>query len=110
MDEGGAASFYGYGWVLMDYAGTRVITYNGGNGIHFADLAIVPSDKLVVFLQTNVMADIPVANELLSQIGARLRSGTPYAAVPELVALPDKDSALGTGSARPARYGSRPVG
>jgi len=91
VDEGGGESFYGYGWVVMDYAGTRVVTHNGGNGIHFADLAIVPSARLVIFLQTNVIADIPVANQLLQQVGARFLSGTPYPAVPDVVATPQAD-------------------
>ncbi|MDH4038917.1 MAG: beta-lactamase family protein, partial [Candidatus Krumholzibacteria bacterium] len=42
VDEGGGDSFYGYGWVVIDKDGTRIITHNGGNGIFFADMLIVP--------------------------------------------------------------------
>jgi CubicO group peptidase (beta-lactamase class C family) len=88
VDEsnGDSTSFYGYGWSILDFApGLKVVTHNGGNGIHFADLAIVPSRNLVVFLQTNVVADFPAANGLLTRIGERVFGGVPYPAVPEVV-------------------------
>ena len=88
VDEtnGRRESFYGYGWVINDRpGGPRIITHNGGNGIYFADLAIVPSSRLVVFLQTNVIADFPLANRLLQQMGARLLDGRAYPRVPAVV-------------------------
>lgn len=83
VDEGGG-SHYAYGWVVADVGGTRVITHNGGNGIHFANLAIVPSSGIVVFLQTNVIADQPIGSRLLEQIGRRMLGGLPYPDVPDV--------------------------
>ena len=84
VSEGGD-THYGYGWVVADVAGTRVLTHNGGNGIHFADLAIVPASHTVVFLQSNVIADTPVGQRLLEQIGARLLAQAPYPEVPDVI-------------------------
>ena len=78
VDEGGGESFYGYGWVVMDKDGTRIITHNGGNGIHFADLAIVPDTGLVIFVMTNVIAENRSANSLLEQLGMRFLAGRPH--------------------------------
>jgi CubicO group peptidase (beta-lactamase class C family) len=83
VDEGGG-SHYGYGWVVLDLGGERVITHNGGNGIHFADIAIVPSQKLFVGLQCNVIADFRLANRLLEQLGALLVGKQPLPRVPDL--------------------------
>lgn len=87
QDEGGGDSFYGYGWVVLDRDGTRVITHNGGNGIHFADMAIVPDRRLVTFLQTNVVAEMPMIGGLLESLGAALLTDRPLTAVPERAAL-----------------------
>lgn len=83
----GAETHYGYGWSVQDLPGAgRVITHNGGNGIHFADLALVPGPNVVVFLQTNVAAGNAYVNRLLEQIGFRLVGGQPYPQVPVVVA------------------------
>lgn len=84
-------SHYGYGWSIREVGGVRVVTHNGGNGIHFADLAIVPATRTVAFLQTNVVADVPAGNGLLEQIGARLLAGRPYPAVPDVVTMSAAD-------------------
>jgi hypothetical protein len=84
---------YGYGWSIADFGGTKVVTHNGGNGIHFADFAIVPAARTVVFLQSNVIADVPLGNRLLEQIGARLVGNTPYPSVPDVVAVPGTELA-----------------
>jgi len=86
VDEGGGESFYGYGWVVMDEAGHRVITHNGGNGIHFADLAIVPDQGIVAFIQCNVIADFRMANRLLGRLLRRALGDAPYPYVPTVVA------------------------
>jgi CubicO group peptidase (beta-lactamase class C family) len=91
VSEGGD-SFYGYGWSIVTLPGeTKVVTHNGGNGIYFADLALVPKTGLVVFLMTNIVADMPAANDLLQQLGRRFLTGEPYPPIPELV---DVDDAL----------------
>ena len=87
VGEGGD-TFYGYGWSIAKAPdGTKIITHNGGNGIFFADLAIVPDAGLVVFLMTNVIAETRVANALLEQLGMRFLAGQPYPAIPEIVDL-----------------------
>jgi CubicO group peptidase (beta-lactamase class C family) len=85
VSEGGD-TFYGYGWSIAKAPdGTKVVTHNGGNGIYFADLAILPDTGLVVFLMTNVIAQNRSANSLLEQIELRFHSDRPYPAIPEIV-------------------------
>jgi CubicO group peptidase (beta-lactamase class C family) len=89
VSEGGD-SFYGYGWSITTAPGDyKVITHNGGNGIFFADLALVPKAGLVIFLQTNVVADMPGAEELLGQIGHRVLADQPYPEVPKIIEIPE---------------------
>jgi CubicO group peptidase (beta-lactamase class C family) len=84
VPEGGG-SHYGYGWAVRDADGVRVVSHNGGNGIHFADLGIVPATRTVVFLQTNVIADVAVGNRLLEQVLRHLAANRPYPDVPVVV-------------------------
>ena len=78
--------FYGYGWaVAKGPDGTKIVTHDGGNGIYFADLAIVPDPGLVVFLMTNVIAESRSANSLLGQIEKRFLAGQAYPSIPEVV-------------------------
>jgi CubicO group peptidase (beta-lactamase class C family) len=85
VSEGGD-SYYGYGWVITTVPpDVKVVTHNGGNGIFFADMAIIPDAGIVLFLQTNVVADAPLAEALLEQFGRRLLTGEPYPAVPVVV-------------------------
>lgn len=87
VSEGGD-TFYGYGWSIAKAPdGTKIVTHNGGNGIYFADLAIVPDTGLVVFLMTNVIAEDKSANSLLGQLGMRFLAGRPYPSIPEIVDL-----------------------
>jgi CubicO group peptidase (beta-lactamase class C family) len=84
VSEGGG-TFYAYGWSIAKAPdGTKIVTHNGGNGIYFADLAIVPDTGLVVFLMTNVIAQNRSANSLLEQLGTRFLGGQPYPAIPEV--------------------------
>ena len=85
VSEGGD-TFYGYGWSIAKAPdGTKIITHNGGNGIFFADLAIVPDAGLVVFLMTNVIAETRVANALLEQLEMRFLAGQLFPSIPEIV-------------------------
>jgi CubicO group peptidase (beta-lactamase class C family) len=85
VSEGGD-TFYGYGWsIATGPGGVKIVTHNGGNGIFFADLAIVPDARMVVFLMTNVIAETRVANSLLGQVGRRFLAGEPYPEIPEIV-------------------------
>jgi CubicO group peptidase (beta-lactamase class C family) len=85
VSEGGD-TFYGYGWSIAKAPdGMKIVTHNGGNGIFFADFAIVPDAGLVVFLMTNVIAESPVANTLLEQLGMRFLAGQHYPSIPEIV-------------------------
>lgn len=88
VSEGGD-TFYGYGWVIATGpGGAKVVTHNGGNGIFFADMAIVPEADLVVLLMTNAVSESRVANALLEQIEGRFLASEAYPAVPKIVALP----------------------
>jgi CubicO group peptidase (beta-lactamase class C family) len=85
VSEGGD-TFYGYGWsIATGPGGNKIVTHNGGNGIFFADMAIVPEARMVVFLMTNVIAETQIANSLLGQVGRRFFSGEPYPEIPEIV-------------------------
>ncbi|MGZ5514600.1 MAG: serine hydrolase domain-containing protein, partial [Candidatus Aminicenantales bacterium] len=87
VSEGGD-TFYGYGWSIAKAPdGTKIVTHNGGNGIFFADLALVPDAGLVVFLMTNVFAETHTANTLLRQVGMRFLAGQGYPWLPEIVNL-----------------------
>ena len=88
VSEGGG-TFYGYGWSIAKAPdGTKIVTHNGGNGIYFADLAIVPDRGLVAFVMTNVIAENRSANSLLEQLGMRFLAGRAYPSIPEIVDLP----------------------
>jgi CubicO group peptidase (beta-lactamase class C family) len=100
VSEGGN-TFYGYGWSIAKAPdGTKIITHNGGNGIFFADFAIVPDAGLVVFLMTNVIAESRVANSLLGQVGMRFLGGQPYPSIPEIVDLDETALAALAGTYR----------
>jgi len=87
VSEGGD-TFNGYGWSIAKATdGVKIVTHNGGNGIFFADFAIVPDTGLVVFLMTNVLAETHVANTLLERIGMRFHEGRPLPSIPEIVDL-----------------------
>ena len=87
VDEGGGESHYAYGWVVRQAAGETIITHNGGNGIHFADIALVPRQKLFIGLQCSVIADFRAANRLLEQLGGLLIVGQPLPRIPDLAQI-----------------------
>jgi prepilin-type processing-associated H-X9-DG protein len=94
VDEGYGDSFYAYGWVVMQGPGDkRVITHNGGNNILFADIAIFPDDDVVIVLQTNVVADWPLAERMLEIIGTRLFDNEAYPVVPSIIAIDPTEAA-----------------
>ncbi len=94
VDEGFGDSHYGYGWVVMQGPGDRrLITHNGGNGILFADMAIFPDDDIVIVLQTNVVADWPLAQNMLETITLRLFEGEVYLRVPKMADVDAADVA-----------------
>jgi CubicO group peptidase (beta-lactamase class C family) len=107
VSEGGG-TFYAYGWSIAKAPdGAKIVTHNGGNGIYFADLAIMPDTGLVVFLMTNVIAENKSANSLLEQIGMRFHAGAPYPSIPEAVAMKPEALAPFAGTyAMPAGAGS----
>jgi len=87
VKERGGGS-YGYGWgvrALPD--GTKVVTHNGGNGIYFADLVLVPSEKAVLFVATNAASRAPMG--LLGLVGRRYHSGQPYPEIPDVAPAPE---------------------
>lgn len=100
VSEGGD-SFYGYGWSVRTLPGDiKVIAHNGGNGIFFADFALVPKAGLVIFLQTNVMADLPAAQQLMEAIGFKFLAGRSYPEVPNVAEVPEAVLAAFEGSYR----------
>ncbi len=82
VDEsnGAGASHYGFGWSIVEIGGRRVVTHNGGNGIFFADFAIVPQERLIVFLSTNALRECRAVNNLLVEILQHLLEGAPFPA------------------------------
>lgn len=81
---------YGYGWSIATGPNNlKVVTHNGGNGIFFADLAIVPDEKWAFFFMTNVAASLPGANDLKDTIGFRFLDGRPYPAIPDVREIPE---------------------
>jgi len=93
VSEGGG-TFYGYGWSIAKTPdGKKVVTHNGGNGIFFADMAIVPDEGFVAIVMTNVISETRVASSLLGQIGMRFVAGKPYPSIPDIVDL--EEGALG---------------
>ena len=107
VSEGGG-TFYAYGWSIAKAPdGAKIVTHNGGNGIYFADLAILPDTGLVVFLMTNVIAENRSANSLLEQIGMRFHAGALYPSIPEVVGMSPEALAPFAGTyAMPAGAGS----
>jgi CubicO group peptidase (beta-lactamase class C family) len=99
VDEG-VGSAYGYGWSIQEHGGVRVITHNGGNGIFFADFAIVPEHELVVFLQTNTVRGFPGAGRVLEYIDSRLLAGVTYPRVPDRAPAPPMAMAGAAGEYR----------
>jgi CubicO group peptidase (beta-lactamase class C family) len=100
VSEGGDSS-YGYGWSITKAPdGTKIVTHNGGNGIYFADVAIVPDTGHVVFLMTNVIAENRSANSLLEQLGLRFLAGQPYPSIPEIVEMTEAAVAAFAGAYR----------
>lgn len=95
VSEGGDAS-YGYGWGIRTTPdGTKLVTHNGGNGIYFADLMIVPSEKAVLFIATNAVSRAPQG--LLGLVGRRYQSGRPYPEIPDVAPATESDLASAAG-------------
>ena len=83
--NGEGRSFYGYGWsVQQPMPDVKVITHNGGNGILFADMMIIPEKEVVAFVQTNVAATFRMSGDLLNQMTARAYGGE-YPDLPHVV-------------------------
>lgn len=87
FSEGGD-SHYGYGWSIVESDDSTLITHDGSNGIHFAEATIVPSKELVVFLQTNIRAELPMVGQIVDQITALLLNDTPLPTLPQVSKTP----------------------
>jgi CubicO group peptidase (beta-lactamase class C family) len=79
IDEsnGSRSSFYGYGWVVGELGGKRYATHNGGNGVFFSDFAVVPDERLVVWMSTNALRETRGLDGLLADVLAHLLAGRP---------------------------------
>ena len=80
----GGDSHYGYGWSIVEEQGATLVTHDGSNGIHFAEATLVSAKKLVVFLQTNVRAELPMVGQIVDQITARFLFETPLPTLPKV--------------------------
>lgn len=79
IDEsnGSRQSYYGYGWVVGELEGRRYATHNGGNGVFFADFALVPQERLVIFMATNALPRTRALDGLLGDLLTHLLAGRP---------------------------------
>lgn len=83
-DEGGG-TYYGYGWSIdTSSLGTKVISHNGGNGVFFANMMIVPSQHFVIVMETNIIDEMPLLDGLMESIGWHELIGEAYPETPEL--------------------------
>lgn len=46
-------SHYGYGWVVQELDGKRIIWHNGGNGVYNANMTFGPADDVCVVVSSN---------------------------------------------------------
>ncbi len=46
-------SHYGYGWVVQEADGHKIIWHNGGNGVYNANMTMVPAEDLCVVVSSN---------------------------------------------------------
>lgn len=79
IDEsnGANASWYGYGWVVGELGDKRFVAHNGGNGVFFADFAIVPEERIVVWMATNAKRATEPIDGLLGDVLQNLLTGRP---------------------------------
>jgi hypothetical protein len=79
----GDESSYGYGWsIAVLPGGEKIIAHNGGNGIFFANLMIVPAERLVIYMETNIAADMFLVEGIMESIGRRILLGDSLPYVP----------------------------
>ena len=80
VDESNGAkeSFYGFGWSIVDTPDGRVITHNGGDRVNFADFALVPHERLIVYFATNTVQAAPAVHDLVADIVRHLLAGAPF--------------------------------
>lgn len=79
IDEsnGSRQSFYGYGWVVGELEGHAYAMHNGGNRVFFSDYAIVPDERLVIWMCTNALGETRGIDGLLGDVLANLLAGRP---------------------------------
>ncbi len=70
-----AQSFYGYGWVVQDMDGQRVIWHNGGNGVYNAFMGFVPATGVCVIVSSN--SNNKISDELAMQLYTILNGKDP---------------------------------
>ncbi len=46
-------SFYGYGWVVQEMGGQKLIWHNGGNGVYNANMSFMPETNLCIVVSSN---------------------------------------------------------
>jgi len=90
LDESNGAggdSYYGYGFAIQRTPMGKIVTHNGGNGRHGADLLIIPGRRVVMFAQSNVIADKRYVFGILGILATSMFTGEPLPELPDVVAL-----------------------
>lgn len=77
--QGGDTS-YGFGWVVAEVGGRKVLMHNGGDRVNFADFALVPEAELVLHVATNDVRACPQLEEILLDVLRHALEGAPYPA------------------------------
>lgn len=70
-----AQSFYGYGWVVQDVGGRRVIWHNGGNGVYNAFMGFEPANGVCIVVSSN--SNNKISDELAMQLHTILNGKDP---------------------------------
>lgn len=78
-------SQYAYGWAVMKTSrGTRLVTHNGGNGIHIAEFLRFVDDHVTLFV-TSTSSDLTASQAV--RVLSRIVFGQPYEVPPARAAV-----------------------
>ena len=71
----GALSFYGYGWVVEDFGGQRIIWHNGGNSVYNAYMSFVLANDRCIVVSSN--ANDFISDDIAIEINRALNGKEP---------------------------------
>ena len=75
-------SHYGYGWVIQNVEGTKIVWHNGGNGVYNAIMSFEPDNDLCFIVSSN-SNDI-ISDKIAIQV-RKILDGKGYDALPESI-------------------------